>query len=85
MPSSKPRLQVVLSPELAAQVKQLAQERGVSVSSICSELISAAMELDEFSSIASDQGEYVDDASKGVFISEEKLKRMLQILGGTNQ
>ena len=48
MPTQKARLQVVLADEPAARVKTLAEERGLSVSAMCSQLIHAALKLAEF-------------------------------------
>ena len=48
MPTKKARLQVVLKDEATAQVKALAEDRGLSVSAMCSELIHKALSLPDF-------------------------------------
>ena len=48
MPTKKARLQIILADEATEQVKALAEERGLSVSAMCSQLIHAALRDPEF-------------------------------------
>ena len=83
MPTSKSRLQVILSDEPASKVKALAEERGLSVSAMCSQLIHAALELEEFKP-KPDLNVYHDQAVKaaiaGSDIGDMKLATLLEIV-----
>ena len=83
MPTSKTRLQVILSDEPAGKVKALAEERGLSVSAMCSQLIHAALQLKEFQT-KPDLSVYHDQAVKaaiaGSDIGDMKLATLLDIV-----
>ena len=83
MPTSKTRLQVILSDDPARKVKALAEERGLSVSAMCSQLIHAALQLKEFQEkpnlrIYHDQA--VKAAMAGSDIGDMKLATLLEIV-----
>ena len=83
MPTSKTRLQVILSDEPAATVKTLAEERGLSISAMCSQLIHAALELKEFQpkpDLRAVKAEMVKAAIAGGDISDIKLAALLELV-----
>ena len=83
MPTSKSRLQVILGDEATDTVKQLAQERGLSVSAMLSQLVHAALQLQEFKP-KPDLSVYHDQAVKaaiaGSDIGDMKLATLLEIV-----
>ena len=80
MPTSKPRLQVVLDTDQADRVKALASERGLSVSAMCSQLISAALKLDHFQQLDSVKSDILKEAVKGNVDLEFKMMKLLEII-----
>ena len=48
MPTKRARLQVILADDATERVKALAEENGLSVSSMCSQLIHTALQLKQF-------------------------------------
>ena len=80
MPTNKPRLQVILGDAQTNRVKQLADERGLSVSAMCSQLINAALRLDQFQSLENVRGQYVEAAIHGADISDFKLQALLKMI-----
>ena len=80
MPTSKPRLQVVLDTDQADRVKALATERGISVSAMCSQLINAALRLDQFQSLEQLRGQYVEAAIEGADLNDWKLVKLLEAI-----
>ena len=83
MPTSKTRLQVILSDEPAAKVKALAEERGLSVSAMCSQLIHAALELKEFQpkpDLSKYNNEMVKAAIGGHDIADFKIAALLELI-----
>ena len=83
MPTNKARLQVILADAQTERVKQLAEERGLSVSAMCSQLISVALHLDQFQSLDQVKGQYVEAAIKGADITDFKLEALLKMLEDT--
>ena len=83
MPTSKPRLQVILPDTASEKVKALAEERGLSVSAMCSQLIHAALQLKEFQ-VKPDLNVYHDRIVKtaiaGHDIADMKLATLLEIV-----
>ena len=80
MPTSKPRLQVILGDVQTDRVKRLAEERGLSVSAMCSQLINAALRLDQFQSLDQVRGQYVEAAIEGGDINDFKLQALLRAI-----
>ena len=83
MPTSKARLQVVLSDEPAAKIKALADERGLSVSAMISQLVHAALQLQEFQpkpDLTSLKAEMVKAAIAGGDISDHKIAALLELV-----
>ena len=80
MPTSKPRLQVVLDTDQADRVKALATERGLSVSAMCSQLISAALKLDQFQQLDSVKSDIIKEAVEGHVNLEAKMMKLLEII-----
>ena len=83
MPTHKARLQVVLSDEPASRVKALAEERGLSVSAMCSQLIHAALEKPEFQpkpDLTQVKGSAVKAAIEGANISDFKIRALLSLI-----
>ena len=82
MPTSRPRLQVVLAEAPAAKVKALAEERGLSVSAMCSQLIHAALDLPQFQSkpdLSQIKAEAVKTAIKGGNLNDFKIAALLEL------
>ena len=80
MPTQKARLQVVLGEEPASRVKALAEERGLSVSAMCSQLIHAALKLPEFREkpdLSQLKAEMVRCAIEGGDIADIKIAHIL--------
>ena len=80
MPTNKPRLQVILGDVQAERVKVLAEERGLSVSAMCSQLINAALRLDQFQSLEQVRGQYVEAAIEGSDLNDHKLQALLRAI-----
>ena len=83
MPTHKARLQVVLADEPASRVKTLAEERGLSVSAMCSQLIHAALKLPEFKEkpdLSQLKAEMVKCAIEGGDIADIKIAHMLDVI-----
>ena len=83
MPTQKARLQVVLADEPAARVKTLAEERGLSVSAMCSQLIHAALKLAEFQpspDLTQIKGEAVRAAIEGGNLNDFKIAALLSLV-----
>ena len=83
MPTSKARLQVILSDPTADRVKVLAEERGLSVSAMCSQLIHAALERPEFQpkpDLSEIKGEAVKAAIQGGNINDFKIAALLSLV-----
>ena len=83
MPTNKARLQVILGDHAANQVKILAEERGLSVSAMCSQLLHAALLLDEFQpkpDLKQLKGAAVKAAIEGGNISDFKIAALLSLV-----
>ena len=83
MPTSKARLQVILSDPTAERVKVLAEERGLSVSAMCSQLIHAALERPEFQpkpDLTQIKSEAVKAAIQGGNINDFKIAALLSLV-----
>ena len=83
MPTHKARLQVVLADEPASRVKALAEERGLSVSAMCSQLIHAALKLPEFREkpdLSQLKAEMVRCAIQGGDIADIKIAHLLDVV-----
>ena len=83
MPTKKARLQVVLNDDAAERVKALSEERGLSVSAMCSQLIHAALKLSEFRQkpdLSHLKAEMVKCAIEGGDISELKIATLLDVV-----
>ena len=88
MPTSKPRLQVILSDPTAERVKVLADERGLSVSAMCSQLIHAALERPEFQpkpDLSQIKGDAVKAAIQGGNINDFKIAALLSLVEDLNK
>ena len=82
MPTSRQRLQVILSDEPAAQIKALAEARGLSVSAMCSMLIHAALDLPQFQpkpDLSRIKAEAVRTAIEGGDLNDFKIAALLEI------
>lgn len=83
MPTSKTRLQVILGDQATDTVKRLAEERGLSVSAMLSQLVHAALNLKEFR-VKPDLGSYKDQMVKnalaGADIGHVKLAALLELV-----
>ena len=80
MPTKKARLQVVLNDDAAERVKALSEERGLSVSAMCSQLIHAALKLPEFREkpdLSQLKAEMVRCAIQGGDIADIKIAHIL--------
>ena len=83
MPTKKARLQVILPDAATEHVKELAEERGISVSAMTSQLIHAALQLKEYRrkpDLAAIKGEAVKTAIEGGDISDHKLEALLRLV-----
>ena len=83
MPTNKPRLQVILRDDATESVKRLADERGLSVSAMCSQLIHAALKLPEFQEapdLNKIKGLAIQAAIEGGDISYFKAQKLLQLV-----
>ena len=80
---AKERVQVLLKPDVIEPVRQLATERGVSMSAMLSELVHAALLLPQFQPrppIEQVKAEAVRTAIKGGDISDLKVKALLELV-----
>ena len=80
MPTKKARLQVVLNDDAAERVKAPCEERGLSVSAMCSQLIHAALKLPEFREkpdLSQLKAEMVRCAIQGGDIADIKIAHIL--------
>ena len=83
MPTKKARLQVVLNDDAADRVKALCQERGLSVSAMCSQLIHAALDLPQYQpklDLSELKGQAVKAAMEGGNISDFKIAALLSLV-----
>ena len=83
MPTSKTRLQVILEDQATDTVKRLAEERGLSVSAMLSQLVHAALNLKEFRvkpDLAFYKDQMVKTALAGGDIRDVKLSALLQLV-----
>ena len=83
MPTKKARLQVVVSDEAAERVRNLAEDRGLSMSAMCSQLIHAALKLAEFREkpdISQLKAEMIRCAIQGGDIADPKIAELLAIV-----
>ena len=83
MPTKKARLQVILKDEAMEQVKALAEQRGLSVSAMSSELIHKALQLPEYATkpdLTDLKAEVVKAAIAGGDIGDFKIKAILSLV-----
>ena len=83
MPTSKARLQVILPDTATERVKELATERGLSVSAMVSQLIHAALQLKEYEKkpdLKDAKAAFVSTALQGGDISSPKALKLLELL-----
>ena len=83
MPTKKARLQVILRDEATEQVKALADERGLSVSAMLSELVHAALLLPQFRhepDVRQLKAEAIKAAMDGGEINDFKIKALLSLV-----
>ena len=83
MPTSKTRLQVILGDSASDKVKTLAEQRGLSVSAMCSQLIHAALALPEFQpkpDLSMVKSEMVKAAIGGHDIADFKIAALLELI-----
>ena len=83
MPTRKARLQVVLNDDAAERVKALCEERGLSVSAMCSQLIHAALNLPEYQlkpDLSQLKGAAVKAAIEGGNIGDFKIAALLSLV-----
>ena len=83
MPTSKTRLQVILGDNASDKVKALAEERGLSVSAMCSQLIHAALAMPAFQpqpDLSQYKNEMVKAAIGGHDIADFKIARLLELI-----
>ena len=83
MPTNKARLQVILPDTATERVKELASERGLSVSAMVSQLIHAALQLKEYQKtpdLKEAKAAFVSAAIEGGDITSPKALRLLELL-----
>ena len=83
MPTKKARLQIILADDATDHVKALAEERGLSVSAMCSQLIHAALRDPEFRlkpDLTQFKGQAVEAAIRGTDIRDTKLRALLELV-----
>ena len=83
MPTKKARLQIILADDATDHVKALAEERGLSVSAMCSQLIHTALRDPEFQlkpDLSKVKGLAVEAAIKGADISHFKAQALLELV-----
>ena len=83
MPTNKARLQVILPDTATERVKELATERGLSVSAMVSQLIHAALQLKEYQKtpdLKDAKAAFVSAAIQGGDITSTKALKLLELL-----
>ena len=83
MPTNKARLQVILPDTATERVKELATERGLSVSAMVSQLIHAALQLKEYQKtpdLKDAKAAFISTAIEGGEISSPKALKLLELL-----
>ena len=83
MPTQRARLQVILGDSATERVKALAEDKGLSVSAMCSQLIHAALKLPEFQEtpdLNKIKGLAVEAAIQGGDISYFKAQKLLELV-----
>ena len=83
MPTKKARLQIILADDATEHVKALAEERGLSVSAMCSQLIHFALRDPEFRlkpDLTKFKGQAVEAAIHGTDIRDTKLRALLELV-----
>ena len=83
MPTKKARLQVILRDEATEQVKTLAEERGLSVSAMLSELVHTALTLPQYKhkpDVRQLKAEAIKAAMEGGEITDFKIKALLSLV-----
>ena len=83
MPTKKARLQIILADDATDHVKALAEQRGLSVSAMCSHLIHAALRDPEFKlkpDLTNFKGKTVEAAINGVDLRDQKLRALLELV-----
>ena len=83
MPTNKARLQVILPDTATERVKELATERGLSVSAMVSQLIHAALQLKEYQKhpdLREAKAAFVNAAIEGGDITSPKALKLLELL-----
>ena len=83
MPTKKARLQIILADDATDHVKALCEERGLSVSAMCSQLIHAALRDPEFQlkpDLSDFKGKTVEAAIQGADLRDQKLQALLELV-----
>ena len=83
MPTKKARLQIILADDATEHVKALAEERGLSVSAMCSQLIHVALRDPEFRlkpDLVKFKGQAIDAAIQGGDIADPKIRALLALV-----
>ena len=83
MPTKKARLQVILADDAVEQVKVLAEDSGLSVSAMCSQLIHAALKLPQFQprpDLQKITNQLVESAIQGADVADFKIAAMMQLI-----
>ena len=83
MPTKKARLQIILADDATEHVKALAEERGLSVSAMCSQLIHTALRNPEFKlkpDLSKFRGQTVEAAINGADLRDVKLRALLELV-----
>tara|TARA_R110002012_G_scaffold78305_1_gene199580 strand:+ start:4099 stop:4368 length:270 start_codon:yes stop_codon:yes gene_type:complete len=83
MPTKKARLQIILADDATDHVKALAEERGLSVSAMCSQLIHSALRDPEFKlkpDLKKFKGLAVEAAIEGTHITDPKVRALLELV-----
>ena len=82
MPTKRARIQVLLNELAESRIKEIAEDRGLSVSAAASMLIHAALKLPEFTKpdIKSFTNETVEAAIKGADLTDWKLMKLIQAM-----
>ena len=83
MPTKKARLQVILPDDATEHIKELADERGLSVSAMCCQLIHAALKQPEFRrpvKLSKVKAEAIKCAIEGGEIADFKIAKLLEIV-----
>ena len=83
MPTKKARLQVILADDAVEQVKVLAEDSGLSVSAMCSQLIHAALKLPQFQAkpdLHKITNQLVESAIQGADVADFKIAAMMQLI-----